>query len=583
MTRAVRITKQPRRTADNRGRSMCSIRVAALITALLVWLLAKAAPVSAQTEPPANGATQAADQSLSDRQEAITLRFQRFEKALLDMAEYMRKTDPQRADLLVRAIGQSKGDRIGEQMRQIVSLLEGRQLGDAVERQAELLDYLRNLLQLLQSEDRLSELDREEERIKDLLKDLGHLIAKEKDVRVATERRENIGRLIDRQGKVADEAGKLGDKIDAQDAERNATPERDQKEPGKSEDVPKPGENEPSEPGDQQDPNGKQPNKSEPQDGKPNPSQPNPGEQSEPGEQQPGQPDPSQSQPSQGSPQQSRQSPQSQQTPGREELKQAQEQLQQAIEQLEKQKHQDASKHQDEAIAQLQKAKEKLEEILRQLREEERELMLASLEARFQKMLEAEKSIRHETVGLAETPEKEWTSTHFGRVREVASKQNETAFECAKALTLLKEEGSSVAFPEAVEQVQHDMEMVARRLNNNDVGELTQGVETDIIEALEQMIEALQKEMEGKDQQQQQQAQQGQGEPQDPALLEAIAELKMLRSLQMRVNRRTKHFGDLIKGEYAEDAEVAGELQSLAERQAKIQQATYDLAAGKNK
>ncbi len=76
----------------------------------------------------------------------------------------------------------------------------------------------------------------------------------------------------------------------------------------------------------------------------------------------------------------------------------------------------------------------------------------------------------------------------------------------------------------------------------------TQGLEEDIIAALEEMIEALQKaqkEMEDQKQQQQQQQQQGK---QDKPLIDQIAELKMIRSLQLRVNRRTQRYADLIEG-----------------------------------
>jgi hypothetical protein len=60
----------------------------------------------------------------------------------------------------------------------------------------------------------------------------------------------------------------------------------------------------------------------------------------------------------------------------------------------------------------------------------------------------------------------------------------------------------------------------------------------------------------------------------------------MLRSLQLRVNRMTKQFGRMIDspdGEQALKQDVLDQLRRLAVRQARIQQATYDLATGKNK
>ena len=96
------------------------------------------------------------------------------------------------------------------------------------------------------------------------------------------------------------------------------------------------------------------------------------------------------------------------------------------------------------------------------------------------------------------------------------------------------------------------------------------------------MIDALQKEMEKskkKDQQQQQQD----GQQQDQELVDKLAELKMLRTLQLRINNRTRRLGREVEGEQAESTEVVDQLQELAERQARVQKATYDISTGRNK
>ena len=226
------------------------------------------------------------------------------------------------------------------------------------------------------------------------------------------------------------------------------------------------------------------------------------------------------------------------------------------------------------------KAREKLEEILRQLREEEREILLAALEARFQKMLQLQIFVYRGTHALSKTPNKDWSSRQFGRSRELSQRENDIALDAAKALDILKEEGSSVAFPESVAQLREDMLIVARRLEEYHVGDLTQAIEQDIIEALQETIEALQKELEkikDKDQQEQQE-----GEASDPPLVDNLAELKMLRSLQYRINRRTRQLARSFKGEQATGSQ-AKQLQNLADRQKRIQEATYNIATGRNK
>ena len=257
--------------------------------------------------------------------------------------------------------------------------------------------------------------------------------------------------------------------------------------------------------------------------------------------------------------------------------------MEKAIEELrKKQNREGASKHQDEAIRKLLEAKEKLEEILRQLREEEKELLLANLEARFRKMLGLQLLIYQQTVRLDAEKTQDSTVEIGQRSRQLATQEEEIVQEVAKALVLLQAEGSSVAFPQAVEAIREDASSVVRLLDQSKVGELTQTVEQAIIEALEEMIDALQKEMEKLEEQKQQEQQQQQQQEQDQPLVDALSELKMLRSLQLRINRITRRLSRQIDGDQAEGKDLLEQLKTLARRQAKIQEATYDLATGKN-
>ncbi|MBC8113934.1 MAG: hypothetical protein H7062_06130, partial [Candidatus Saccharimonas sp.] len=269
-------------------------------------------------------------------------------------------------------------------------------------------------------------------------------------------------------------------------------------------------------------------------------------------------------------------------TPGRDEVEKAKQEMERAIEELKKSRNARASDKQDQALAELLKAKEKLEEILRQLREEERAMVLAALEARFRDMLLKQEAVNNGTLGIHAVPIDKRSDRHRNRAVELARNEDEISLLAAKALTLLKEEGSSVAFPEAVEQIRDDMLTVARRLERTDVGEITQNIEADIVESLREILEAMQKELEKLKDQKQQQQQQQQEEKKPSRLVNKLAELKMLRSLQYRVNRRTKQMGRLVDGEQALDADVVSQLRQLSERQAKVQRATHDLATGKN-
>ena len=96
--------------------------------------------------------------------------------------------------------------------------------------------------------------------------------------------------------------------------------------------------------------------------------------------------------------------------------------------------------------------------------------MLTSLEARIAKMLLTEIQLHVDTVTLSKTAKNAWTATHFGKARELSVQQETIADEASRALTLLKEEGSSVAFPQGVEQIRDDMLSIVDRLGKNDVG-----------------------------------------------------------------------------------------------------------------
>jgi hypothetical protein len=608
-------------------------------------------PPAAATAPAADAPAAPAAAPLATSQEVITQRYHRFEDTLHQLSEYLRKSDPQRAELLFRAKGKSQTDRVHDQLRAITEVLKQDQLGEAIEREEAVIAHMQAVLNLLMSEDRRDEIEKERARIKDLIKDVDRLIAKQTDARINTERGGDPTDLQKQQKNVADGTQKLVDKIDGQDAQKKTDKEKrdgtgaepkpgDKTDPNDKKSDPKDGDSKDGDPkdgdpknqdpkdgddkgGKPKDPMPKDPkDPKDPKSGKPTdpkdakPGDPKPGDpksgdpeagdpksgdpkESKPSESKPGKPQkgkPKPGQPQEGQPQdqpppdgepqddqnQGDDAQESDKTPGREEVEKAKQQMERAIEELKKKRNDKASDNQDQALADLQKAKEKLEEILRQLREEERAMVLAALEARLRDMLQRQEAVNNGTLGIHAVPVEKRSDRHRNRSVELARNEEEISLLAAKALTLLREEGSSVAFPEAVEQIRDDMLTVARRLERADVGEITQNIEQDIVESLQEMLEALQKELEKlKDEKEKQQQQQQQQQQQSP-LVDKLGELKMLRSLQYRVNRRTKQMGRLVDGEQALDVDVVSQLRQLSDRQAKVQQATHDLATGKN-
>jgi len=289
--------------------------------------------------------------------------------------------------------------------------------------------------------------------------------------------------------------------------------------------------------------------------------------------------------------QQQKQQSQEQQFPGRKRIAAAEDRMRQAQEKLKQAERDEAVEEQEHAKRLLEQARAELEEILRQLREEEIERVLAMLEGRFRKMLEMELKIQDTTVRLNKTPAAKRTRQFTIQAGKLSLNQRKVILEVDKALTLLKEEGSSVAFPEAAQQMRDDMQIVARRISEEKVGSLTQAVEADIIIALEEMIAALQKaQQEAEERRQQQQQQQGKPQQMDPSnqpLVNKIAELKMIRALQMRVNTRTQRYSKMLVDVedpvgQATDDDILDSLRGLSERQKRIHKITSDIVLGKN-
>ena len=124
---------------------------ACLFTCLSVSLYAEGDAAQSTDAPapeqPAAIEPAAADApSLGQRQQQLQRDFERFEENLYKLSEVMRSGDPDLADLLSRARGQSREERILQQMKALAELLrEGNELGDAVNRQDEVIASLQTV------------------------------------------------------------------------------------------------------------------------------------------------------------------------------------------------------------------------------------------------------------------------------------------------------------------------------------------------------------------------------------------------------------------------------------------------------
>jgi hypothetical protein len=278
-----------------------------------------------------------------------------------------------------------------------------------------------------------------------------------------------------------------------------------------------------------------------------------------------------------------------QKSPGAGHVKQAAPDQGEAVERIRQEQRPQAVAKQTQAIDKLHLAEQELLKRLKQLREEELERLLANLEARVAQMLQMQIEVRSATVAIDAIVQKNESrkpqKAEIQKSQAQSDKEGEIIALAKQTIELLKSEGSAVAFPRIFEETAIDMVRVQERLQLACTDENTQFLEQQIIDALREMHEALKRAQAGLNNPPGPPTPPNPGDkPPEQKLLEEIAELKMLRNLQVRVNQRTERQGMGRTGEeQSTDPLVKNELKDLASRQTKIEEMTRDIAMQRNK
>ena len=597
------------------------------IGSLMLFLgLAFSIAVQAQDSKPAKEDTKAIQVDVAGSQERLKQQFKDFTTDLLRLAQRLENSpkaeDRDKAQALKNALKAASEQGIEVKFTTLILALKTSNafknidtLQGVLTQNQEIRDDLRKLIDVLLKDDRESALRKEREEVQKLLEKLKEVIEKQERVQANTE----LGKLgktdiAKAQNKVTKETKdlidpkKAGDSKDGKDSKgkdskdgkggdpKDGKDGKDSKD-GKGGD-PKDGKDgKDSKDGKGGDPkdgkDGKDSKGGDPKDGK--------GKDSKGG----GEPKDGKG----GDPMDGK-SGESADMPPNPETQIAKKQIQEGIKEqeaaekkIEKDDKKGASEDQAKAVDVLKQAQKKLEELLKQLREEEIERLLAQLQGRCEKMLAMQIAVKDGTVALDKiimgNPDKKSSRNEDQKALELSDKEDEISKEANKALSLIEAEGSAVAFAEVFKQVIGDMNTAAGRLRRADVGDVTVAIENDIIDALKEMVEALKKAR--KDNQQPKPPMppmppQSGGQPPDQKLIDMIAELKMIRSMQIRVNNRTTIYGKQIQGEQVpnitkvadakEKEKLAGvrkEFKDLSTRQQKLSKVTEDIAKGRNK
>lgn len=547
------------------------------VAASIVAAVLLSAPTPRRTEA-AEPAAPGAAPPLASREQELAAQFRDLERTFLRLADLLAASDPRRSAILRSVFARARDEEVGDRLDVIVKLLEEGQLLKAGSSQATAIGKLQELLGLLEAGDSERERATAKEEVKQFLSRVAKAIAKQRDIEGSTEAGGDGAKLAERQRKLAEETEALAQDIDgfAKRMDARAAGEPDGAAPAGEQGEGKKGQGESGEsgegasPGQQGGAQGEQPVGGEDPAG----SAKNAAESGPPTGQQ------DREKPIEGDDEASRAGR------TRQRLESARKRMEQARERLEEAQRRDARAAQEKAVEELETARAELEEILRQMREEEVEKLLVQLEARLRGMLRVERAVLAGVGKLAA----ESAATPAGGDRErqleaarLGREQAAVGADAAKALVLVRDDGSAVAIPEALEQVRDDATQAAARLDRGDTGETTRGLVQDIVANLEEMLAALEKAQ--KEQQARQQGGAG-GRPAEPGeqpLVDKISELKMIRSLQMRVNTRTRRFAQLLTDgvERAEEPELLRAIERLAERQHTIERAARDIVAGR--
>ena len=495
----------------------------------------------------AQPAADAPAQPLATREEELVSQYRELERAFLRLADLLDATDPRRAALLRRVCAESREGQVSDRLDAVVRQLEQGQFLQAGASQQGLIEQLRSLHGMLAAGDDDRRLATSNQEVRQFLARLAKTIGRQLDIEAGTEGKAGEDDLAARQRQLAEETAKLAGDI-GDFAKRSAGPAEQSAGPS---DAGKPdaGRADGNEESD-----GKQ------SDGKQSDGAPSDGE----GE-------------SQGDDEASR----ARRTARR--LAAAEQRMRQAQARLADARRADAREEQERAIEELENARAELQEILRQLREQEVERLLVRLEARVRDMLRIEKGLVTETRRLAVDPRPPTDRSRQLEAGRLGREQAEVGTAATRALAVVRDDGTAVAVPQALEQVRDDAEQAASRLARGDTGAATTGIQEDIVAGLEELLGALERARSDP-----QSAQQGGAggrapEPGDQPLVDALAELKMLRSLQVRVNTRTGRFARLLGDgiEEAEEPELRAALGRLADRQRSIEQAAHDIVTGR--
>ncbi len=254
-------------------------------------------------------------------------------------------------------------------------------------------------------------------------------------------------------------------------------------------------------------------------------------------------------------------------SPGGEDLASALPFMDSAGQALREARPEQAAAEQEEAGRHLQQARETLQEALRKAEAQRRAEARRGMAVVLQEFLEEQQDISSATERAAQEGDGETPGRALMlRLADLAVRQRALGRRVAEAAELLDDFGRTVAWPEALQSVRDDLDACAHLL---DEGELASArdVQEEIEQTLEALIEVL-RQTDAVAESPPDQPEDRQREETDPPAVNVGEELRVVRTLQSALNRRTARLHE--RRDRMEEGRVRARLEDLTARQAAL-------------
>ncbi|MCD4700184.1 MAG: hypothetical protein K8R91_06405, partial [Phycisphaerae bacterium] len=236
-----------------------------------------------------------------------------------------------------------------------------------------------------------------------------------------------------------------------------------------------------------------------------------------------------------------------------------------------------ASDQQAQAVEQLKQAAEELRCAIDEARAAAQEETLAKIEQILRDALERQKEITKLTdKTYKQRKGDQYERSQVLKLAELSDGEGELAEKINGALARIRAEGITAVFPMVLDEVQADLSGVQNLLAKKKAGPLTQSVQKGIEKSLEELVDALSKEMRRRKKKQGGGGGSGGGAAKPP-LVPPVAELKMLRTLQKQINTRTLVLDASSRSGEVSRAELEIQHKIIAKRELRLVKTTREL------